>query len=213
VEAAQNAKAVLGHNPPTIKLRLLRQRPERKRWMPWVLGLLWCTLLFWPGHGARIQEWWSLLAFLSSASSLVYCGYLVLERMLSGPTETEVGSLTTAARQVVLCVDGRETSYALDASLRVILTYQGFRNEHLAPRIRASGIDNFIQLNEGEFYRFEVLTEQAQENLRRELRRWYHLKVKIKEHRRDGLTFLLHRDLSYEQIQAYKQEFGVSLYG
>jgi len=44
------------------------------------------------------------------------------------------------------------------------------------------------------------------------LRSWYHRRISIKEYCQDSRTFLLGRNLSYEQIQAYKQEFGVSLY-
>ncbi len=113
----------------------------------------------------------------------------------------------------MLTVNGQHNRFSLDASTQVRLSYQGFKNEQLAPRIWASGVDNFIRINGGETYCFAVPTERVQTSLRAELRRWYLGNVAVKEHRRDGPTFLLHRDLSYEQIQAYKKEFGVELYG
>lgn len=123
------------------------------------------------------------------------------------------GYLLSTSDTLVLAIGEQEEAFPINALTSVEITYRGFKRERPTNRIRAGGIDNFIQVNGGETYRFEMLTEQARENLRQELRRWYLLKVKLKEHHQDGPTFLLHRGLSYEQIQAYKQEFGVSLYG
>ncbi|OGX83556.1 hypothetical protein BEN49_02015 [Hymenobacter coccineus] len=129
------------------------------------------------------------------------------------PTTVAAGQLLCFDDEIILAIDSQPTSYPLDPTTAVFLTYQGFKGEPLAPRTRASGTDNFIQINDGPTYQFAVLTEQAQQTLRTELHHWYLRRVKVKEHRRDGPTFLLYRDLSYEQIQEYKREFGVSLYG
>lgn len=129
------------------------------------------------------------------------------------PTVVKAGQLLCFDEALMLSIDKRQIHYPLDSATAVLLTYQGFKGEYLAPRTRASGTDNFIQIDDGQAYQFAVLTEQAQQQLRTELHRWYLRKVKVKEYRQDGPTFLLHRDLSYEQIQGYKREFGVGLYG
>ena len=148
-----------------------------------------CAFIGWIGVHALIKRSWPARFILKE-------GYLV-------------GTIDS----IMVSIGGRESFFPIDAFTAVEITYRGFKDERLTQRISASGFDNFIRLNSGETYRFEVLSEQAQENLRNELRRWYLLKVKVKEYRQDGPTFLLHRNLSYEQIQAYKQEFGVNLYG
>lgn len=193
---------------PALELRLVLTEPGKGKWL-FYASMLWLFV------GSELLRMLGLGP--GPACSIAFASWLglafLIRRRWPDPIILEQGYLTTALNGVTLTVGGQETTFPLLPATSVKLTYQGFKGEQLAPRIWASGIDNFIQFNDGETYRFEVLTEQAQANLRNELRRWYLLKVKLKEHRRDGPTFLLHRDLSYEQIQAYKQEFGVGLYG
>lgn len=183
-------------------------QPGKGKWLLYVsmLGLfVGLAVLRLTGLGSE-------LAFSIAFVSWLGLSVLIRKRW-PDPEILAAGYLTTAIDSVTLTIGGQGITFPLQASTAVRITYQGFKGEQLAPRIRATGIDNFIQIDGGETYRFEMPTEQAAANLRNELRRWYLLKVKVKEHRRDGPTSLLHRDLSYEQIQAYKQEFGVSLYG
>lgn len=129
------------------------------------------------------------------------------------PHLVEVGQLTSSEDQLMLTLRTQQRAFALNSTTRVHIDYRGYRNECITHRIRATGIDNFIRINDSRNFRFEMPTEEAQEDLRTELRRWYLRRVHLKENRQDGPTFLLHRNLSYEQIQDYKREFGVSLYG
>ncbi len=172
------------------------------------LSLLWLAVCYYGTFlllGNAVAAGFAFLSWLAI--------FLWIKKRWPSPRMVAEGALSSKSHELQLLIHDKQQVFQIDETLQITITYQGFRGEQLAPRIWASGFDNFIQFNDGETYRFEMPTEQAQENLRGELRRWYLLKVRLKEHRRDGPTFLLHRDLSYEQIQAYKQEFGVSLYG
>jgi hypothetical protein len=182
--------------------------------MRYVVLSLVAAVAVWPSQGEVAAGVRALLVCATTWVLGLYLGYELLNFLgVFGPNQIELGYLTSCEDALTLTIGGTEVYFPLDTSTVIELTYRGFKNEALTPRIRATGIDNFIQINGGETYRFEILTELAQENLRVELRRWYLRKVVVKEHRQDGRTFLLHRNLSYEQIQAYKQEFGVNLYG
>ena len=156
---------------------------------------------------------WSVLLLLALVISLLYGAYRMWEWWRDGPEKPPVGYLDFAPAYLFLCLDGIETAHALDARLRLKLEYHGYKGESLGSRHPAPGDLNFIQIEGGERLAFEVPDKHREQLLRQELRRWYHLDVKLKEYRQHSPTFLLHRNLSYEQIQAYKREFGVSLYG
>lgn len=213
MEGAQDAQAVLSLGPPKLRLRLIRLHPPKYGWVRYAGILLVAAVAVCPAHGG-MAAWRALLVYATACTLGLYLGYELLRAFeILGSNRVELGHLTSGEEELTLSIDGQETRFPLDTLTSVELTYRGFKNEALTHRIRATGLDNFIQMNGGETYRFEVLTEWAQENLRVELRRWYLRKVSVKEHRQGGPTFLLHRNLSYEQIQAYKQEFGVNLYG
>jgi hypothetical protein len=197
--------------PALLKLRLIQLRPERYGWIKYLFLPLVLLIAVIPDKGTVNADLRALQVFITACLLVLYAGYAIWKER--GPYFTEIGQLASSIDELMLTVEGHDTSFGLHPATQVMLTYRGFNNEVLTTRIRTTGIDNFIQINRGETYRFEMPSEQAQEALRRELRRWYHLKVKVKEQRQDGPTFLLHRGLSYEQIQAYKQGFGVGLYG
>jgi len=197
--------------PALLKLRLIRLRPERYGWIKHLFLPLVLLIAVIPDKGTVNADLRALHVFIIACLLVLYTGCAIWKER--GPGFAEIGQLVSSTDELTLTVEEYETSFALHPATQVMLTHRGFKDEVLTTRIWATGIDNFIQIDGGETYRFEMPTEQAQEALRRELRRWYHLKVKVKEQRQDGPTFLLHRGLSYEQIQAYKQEFGVGLYG
>ncbi|MGI4761734.1 MAG: hypothetical protein ACRYF0_13575 [Janthinobacterium lividum] len=114
--------------------------------------------------------------------------------------------------KLVMRMDEAEQQWPLLASTRVSLRYQGFRHESLGGRMHASGIDNFIQVDDGPEYAFAVPNEAIQATLRRELRHWYERKVQLREFRWGNRTIFLYKEPSYEQLQAFKKEFGISLY-
>ena len=94
---------------------------------------------------------------------------------------------------------------------RLVIHYEGYCGERLG-RTTFSGVENFISLNDGPLLRFWVPDETVTLDLQTILRSWYLRKLPVKEYCQDSRTFLLTRDLSYEQIQIYKREFGVTLY-
>lgn len=202
---------VVAPPPALLKLRLIQLRPDRYGCVKYLFLPLALLIAVIPGKGTVNADLRALIIFITACLLVLYAGYAIWKER--GPYFAEIGQLVSSIGELTLTVEGHETSFGLHPATRVMLTYRGFKNEALTTHIWATGIDNFIQIDGGETYRFEMPTEQAQEALRQELRRWYHLNVKVKEQRQDGPTFLLHRGLSYEQIQAYKQEFGVSLYG
>ena len=207
-QAAQAAQAILRTGNSRLKLRLLLLDTGKAR------RFLYLSLLILPlGYPLNwITSMGSTAAF--GCAFIGWIGvYTLIKRSWPARFILKEGYLVGTIDSIMVSIGGRESFFPIDAFTAVEITYRGFKDERLTQRISASGFDNFIRLNSGETYRFEVLSEQAQENLRNELRRWYLLKVKVKEYRQDGPTFLLHRNLSYEQIQAYKQEFGVNLYG
>jgi hypothetical protein len=214
MEGAQDAQAVLAVGPPRLQLRLIRPRPRKFGWAKYVLVALVAAVAVCPASSEAMAALRAGLVTFTACALALYLGYKLRQAGgLVGAGLVEIGHVTADEEALTLRVDGQQSRFLLDASTLVELTYRGFKNEALTTRISATGIDNFIQINRGETYRFEVLTEPAQENLRVALRHWYQRKVAVKEHRQDGPTFLLHRNLSYEQIQAYKREFGVNLYG
>ncbi|MDO7849125.1 hypothetical protein Q5H92_22370 [Hymenobacter sp. M29] len=209
MEGAQDAQAVLSHKVPPVKLRLLlvdTAKARRLMYLSLLVIPLGYPMVWLLGRGSGVAVF--ICAFICWLGMFFFIRKNWPDRFI-----TAEGHLLSTGKELLLNIGQQRITFPLNAATTVEITYRGFKGEHLTNRITASGIDNFIQFNEGEVYRFEVLTAQAQETLRNEVRRWYHLKVQVKEWRRDGPTFLLHRDLSYEQIQAYKQEFGVGLYG
>lgn len=93
----------------------------------------------------------------------------------------------------------------------VAIWYNGYEGEMIG-RTVLSGYENFISVGKGPRYRFWTPSPDEAIGLRAVLRAWYHRRIRLKEYCHDSRTFLLERDLSYEQIQAYKQKFGVGLF-
>ena len=204
-QAAEAAQVFL--KPASVKLRLILADTSKAR------RLMFMSLLIIP-LGYPLQWMLGVASSVAFGCSFLCCVgvFFLFKKCWPAKFILEEGYLTSSDDALAFRIGEQEILLPLNATTTVELTYQGFEGERLTTRIRASGVDTFIQLNGGKTYRFEMPSEGQQELLRNELRRWYHLKVRVKEHRSDGLTFLLHRDLSYEQIQSYKQEFGVSLH-
>lgn len=126
---------------------------------------------------------------------------------------TVIGTLTLAPEELWLqLIDHPAQQLSLQHDItHVTIRYEGYAGE-LVGRTNLSGIENFISLNKGPNLRFWVPDEWVTLDLQTILRSWYLRKVPLREYCMDSRTFLLTRDLSYEQIQIYKREFGVSLY-
>lgn len=165
--------------------------------------------------------YWSFYLFgftVGQAAATSFCLFclsaLGISIFVLGPDSIPIGWLRCYPnRLAVVAANGAESaSYVLDPSTSVTINYRGFENEQLTPRIRATGYDNFISFNDGPSYAFHIPDELTQEYLRTELRNWHLHKVQLKEYRRGGRTLLLYKEPTYEQLQQFKSELGVSLY-
>jgi hypothetical protein len=123
-----------------------------------------------------------------------------------------VGQLLFFADKLVLLEGARQTTFPLAPTTHITVRYQGYKGERLGPRAYASGHDNTITLATGPAYHFAIGNEAMQNTLRTELKNWYLRQVTLKEYRLGSRTLLLQPALTYEQLQRYKQELGVSLY-
>ncbi|MGI4872303.1 MAG: hypothetical protein ACRYFX_14140 [Janthinobacterium lividum] len=145
-------------------------------------------------------------------------GLLLLALLLVGLAKSKpfkplaTGYLLFFENRVEVRVSGNSQQWLLDSTTRVSLRYQGFRREHLGGRMWATGTNNFLTLPDGAEHAFYVADAAVQTALRRELRHWYQRKVQLKEYRWGSRTILLYKNPSYEQLQEFKREFGISLY-
>ncbi|RSK43697.1 hypothetical protein [Hymenobacter rigui] len=77
-------------------------------------------------------------------------------------------------------------------------------------RIQAS---NYIQAGSWHTYSFRLRHQREQQRLIQLLHCWYEQRIPLKESYEGQRTFLLNPTMSYEEIQAFKQRYGVTLYG
>jgi hypothetical protein len=124
----------------------------------------------------------------------------------------QVGQLLVFEDCLRLEAGATVSTYPLDTTMRIRFRYQGYWGESLGGRHHASGILNFIQLNDGPEYAFDIPHAARESTLREELRRWYLRRVQLKEYRQGNRTVLLTRSLNDEQVQQYQREFGIRLY-
>ena len=123
------------------------------------------------------------------------------------------GTLTLKSNELVLRL-GQDADQQLDlgpAGPPIIIRYEGYAGEQVG-RVSFEGTENFISIDNSPLHRFWIPDDSVTMGLQALLSSWYARKIPVKEYCQDSRTFLLERNLSYEQIQAYKREFGVSLY-
>lgn len=190
-----------------VCLRLVHTQSGRFRWLHYLVLLsipLLITVLAALGLSKGATGFATMLAYLILAA--------ITQFLFPVQILTEVGQLLSFDDELVLQTQRGEQRFPLTAATVIKLTYRGYKNDYLAPRIYADGLRNFIQLNGGEEYQFVMPNEREQEQLRRELRRWYIHKVALREYRYQNRTFLLYADPSYEQSREFQQEFKIKLY-
>lgn len=201
MEGAQDAQAILGKETSRFYLDLVTTATSAAkggRWVGLAGGAIALSLAV--GH-------------LPGLAVAVAIGSLGVAR-LWGPATTvrPVGRLLFFSDKLVLLEGDRQTTFPLASTTQITLRYQGYQGERLGPRAYASGHGNTIQLAAGPTYHFAIGNEAMQNTLRAEFKNWYLRQVNLKEYRLGSRTLLLHSALTYEQLQRYKQELGVSLY-
>ena len=164
--------------------------------------------------GGLLGAFGLLVCQLPSLAVAVAIGSMLVARYRwPATTMHPAGRLLFFADKLVLVAGTRQMAFPLLPATRIIIHYRGYANERLGPRAYASGHDNSIQLADGPVYHFTVANEAAQSTLRAELKNWYLRRVGLQEYRLGNRTLLLYAALTYEQLQRYKQELGVALYG
>lgn len=79
-----------------------------------------------------------------------------------------------------------------------------------ASRVR---IDNYVQAGSWPAYSVRLRHPREQQRLVQLLQCWYERRIPVRETYQGQRTFLLNPNMSYEEIQAFKQRYGVTLYG
>ena len=201
MEGAQDAQAVLGEERARFYLDLVTTTASAAKGGRWV------------GLAGGVIALGLAVGHLPGLAVAVAIGSLGVAR-LWGPASTvqPVGRLLFFADKLVLLEGARQTTFPLAPTTQITIRYQGYKGERLGPRAYASGHGNTIILATGPAYHFAIGNEATQNTLRTELKNWYLRQVTLKEYRLGSRTLLLHPALTYEQLQRYKQELGVSLY-
>jgi|GEM_PF-4968092 len=211
MEASQNAEAVLG--PPLYELQLVRLRPKRMmlRWLVPLVSMVFGTLAILVAKASHstvltnslivlvmvvLSAWWGIRALYYPMAGLEVIGTLAL-----WPEEVAISNDSQGSQRIRL----------MPGATPVVIDYHGYQNERIG-RNSLEGYNNFITIDHQHTYRFWAFDASVVTGLQNVLRSWYAHHIPVKEYCQDSRTFLLERDLSYEQIQAYKKEFGVSLF-
>ncbi|RTQ47442.1 hypothetical protein EJV47_18625 [Hymenobacter gummosus] len=170
----------------------------------------WFRALLCLGGLGLVLAVWGLLG--PTAATLFVIGLCWAgSRLLAGTGPQEAGQLLLGPERLKIVGRAEPWGRNLGPHSRLTLKYGGYRGLHRG-RVRFDGTTNYLQLDAEPPLRFLLRDEQALQQLRAALQGWYEQGVPVREYCFNDRTFLLNPDMSYEEIQAFKLRYGVSLY-
>ncbi|KUG05949.1 hypothetical protein ASU33_00780 [Solirubrum puertoriconensis] len=122
-----------------------------------------------------------------------------------------VGVLTLTADVAYRECHGRIEEQSLHVGSPIQLDYCGYLQA--AFRWVGSPGETTIRIGQWPEMAVRIRQQQQAQTLQQLLQAWYERRVPVWEMVGGQRTFLLKQNLSYEQIRAFEQQYGVKLYG